>query len=346
MPRWRIPLLAYLTRALPVIAVALAAGGCASVEYASLGHVMTGYTQHDAIPYLQSTDDPRLSCGAALGLDQLLASFQTVMARPRYDLMYTEMLAATCSERRAFRQDLRVLRAVRDHRVATAQDARIAEARDEVVTARRRYRAWQDLVAHYGTPGKQCPQLTGRANQLAYLMGLATGLQALLNDARSGEQVGVPRDIALKAAHASRCLSNRKWWGVPGALRASVWTILPGAAPAGTDPWKEFQTSSALAERSGVRLAIAMYAIAAQNQGKSTLERDAIAQFARAGRRHPAPRTYRLIDRLAAFEVRHLSDRIWTQETGARTPAGALGTFPGAPAEGPPLKGLLHGLGR
>lgn len=321
-----------------------ALAGCAPLEYAPMGKVLTGYAHDEFVPYVETSDDPSLSCGSALGLDQLLGSFQRVIKRPYYDLMYAEMSAATCSERKSYAQDLRFLRAVRDHRGANAKDALIAEQHYEVITARRRYHAYLDMVALYGKPGKQCPRLTKDSDQFAYLMGILAGLQAIRDDVRSGGQVGVPRNIALKSEEASHCLSNRKWWGVPGAIRASVWTIVPGAVPTNADPWKQFLESDVLAEHSGVRLAIALYAMTAQNQGKTGLERQAIALFASTGKKMQAPKAYRLIDRLAEVEVHHLSDQIWTRKTGARTPQGAFGTFPDAEEKTHRFKSLLNGL--
>ncbi len=318
--------------------------GCAPLVYAPMGKVLTGYAHDEFVPYVETSDDPGLSCGSALGLDQLLGSFQRVIKRPYYDLMYAEMSAATCSEHKSYAQDLRFLRAVRDHRGANAKDALIAEQHYEVITARRRYHAYLDMVALYGEPGKKCPRLTKNSDQFAYLMGILTGLQAIRDDMRSGGQVGVPRNIALKSEEASRCLSNRKWWGVPGAIRASVWTIVPGAVPTNADPWKQFRESDVLAAHSAVRLAIALYAMTAQNQGKTGLERQAIALFASTGKKMRAPKAYRLIDRLAEVEVHHLSDQIWTRQTGARTPQGAFGTFPDAQEKTHRFRSLLNGL--
>jgi hypothetical protein len=41
------------------------------------------------------------------------------------------------------------------------------------------------------------------------------------------------------------------------------------------------------------------------------------------------------------MQLRHFSDQIWTRATGARTPVGAFGTFPGEKSKAPDIKGLL-----
>jgi len=318
-----------------IVLACITLAGCAPV-HSTTGVIVTDYAEDHVVPYVQTSDDPYLAgCGTATGQSHLLASFSRVMDDPHPLMFYNGAMAGYCAELRAAEADLRHLRARFAGEVEEAQDARIVEKRWRAVAAQRRYDAYQHFVAVYGDPGGACPSLGDDEDELTYMMGLLTGLQAMRSDIRSGTQVGVPRDIALKAARASECLDDERWWGVPSAIRATIWTIVPGAAPEGREPWTIYGSSADLAEASGMRLALGLYAMGAANLGDDDRLRRAIRAAARTGGEQ-APERYRLLDRLTLLQIRHLSDRIWTRETGSRTPVGALGEFPGDPAQSEP----------
>jgi hypothetical protein len=262
-----------------LLSLSLGLGGCATVVYAPTGKVLTHYATDEVVPYVESTSDiPLATCGTGLGQQQLLASFGRIIGRPHMALVYTGILTAGCSEAQAFSDDLRYLRAARAGRSSDANDALIAEQNAEALTARRRYQAFRDMVAIYGKPGQEsttdsgqpgvvCPEFEGRKDQETYLLGLVTGLQAIFDDTRSGSQVGVPQNIAPEAARASQCLDNAKWWGVPEAIQAAVWSTVPGALPKGKNAWTAFAHAEQLANAAGVRLAYALAAATAENLG-------------------------------------------------------------------------------
>ena len=49
----------------------------------------------------------------------------------------------------------------------------------------------------------KCPKLGSDTEQMEYLTGLLTSVQAVLSDIRAGSSVGVPQDIAARAGRAT-----------------------------------------------------------------------------------------------------------------------------------------------
>ena len=74
-----------------------------------------------------------------------------------------------------------------------------------------------------------------------------------------------------------------------------------------------------------MRLGSALYAMAAYSKGDDARLKQAIRDFAAHGK-NTNP-NYRMLDAMAADIIQGLSDRLWTQATGKRTPFGELGTF-------------------
>ena len=87
------------------------------------------------------------------------------------------------------------------------------------------------------------------------------GLHNVLNSLAAlavADELGVPTDIAPQVERAMNCLDNVKWWGVPQAARAVVWSIIPGAdagkpvyyllrwvgARGEKGPWSETETAT------------------------------------------------------------------------------------------------------
>ncbi|MBA1145981.1 hypothetical protein H0Z60_02805 [Ectothiorhodospiraceae bacterium WFHF3C12] len=321
-------------------AAALLLGGCAPV-YSTTGTLLADYAEDNVVPHVQSTRDTDMAtCGTGTGMNQFLASFGRVMHTPDYVMFYTDLLAGYCAAFRAADENLRYLRASNAGDVNEAADARIAEKRWHAIAAERRYSAFRHLTSAYGPLDGDCPDLDAEADQMTYLIGLVVGLQAMQSDARSGLQVGIPRDIAPRAADASRCLDNERWWGAPGAVRATVWTLVPGSRPDDRDIWATYRRSVRLADDAGMRLALALYVNGADNAGNTPELKNAVRHTARIGGDR-APERYVLVDRLATMEVRHFSDQLWTRESGKRTPVGALGRFPGETPAQPDTEGLL-----
>jgi len=152
-------------------------------------------------------------------------------------------------------------------------------------------------------------------------------LQALNNEIQSTTSLGVPKNIASKVERGTSCVEDDQWWGVPMAMKAAVWAMLPGALPQGEDAWERLEAAQAKGEEARVRLPNVMYAMAAFTNGKNDLVKDIIRRHADQVKKHPADPEYMLIDTTATLQLQALSDRLWTENTGHRTPMGGLGTF-------------------
>ncbi|MCB9536224.1 MAG: hypothetical protein H6704_08160 [Myxococcales bacterium] len=331
---------------LPLAGVAMLAAlatGC-SLK-AMTGDMMSEYTVDELTPFLLASDDLGMACETGVSMGSYLMSFERVTDAPNKAAVSTLVTAGACAQIEAWEAELRSLRALHAGDAAGAQDARIAEKRANAVAARRFYRAWKYLVAEYGVPGETCPELEDESDELIWLLGMLAGVQATQHDRGANGMAGVPLDVPRQAARGVQCLNNEKWWGVPRAVSAAVWTSIPGAGPEGVDPWARLAEASALGVKAGVRVALAVEAQAAAAAGKSDKVRAAIKAYAAAIEEAPARGRFSLLDHNATVQVQVLSDRLWTEGTGHRTPVGALGTFwddaPPAPEGG---DDLLEGL--
>jgi hypothetical protein len=76
-----------------------------------------------------------------------------------------------------------------------------------------------------------------------------------------------------------------------------------------------------------VRLSHAVEVAIADGSGHQEHVRDAIRRHAASLKVDKPSRDYQLLDLAASRQVLAVSDRLWTEGTGSRTPVGALGTF-------------------
>jgi hypothetical protein len=87
---------------------------------------------------------------------------------------------------------------VRSDDAETAQDARILQQRWLLLAGRRNWAGYQAAVRAFGEPGASCPKLSHRNDQLNYLLGLLSGIQAFQLDRATGGMLGVPMDTPSK----------------------------------------------------------------------------------------------------------------------------------------------------
>lgn len=289
------------------------------------------FVEKKLVPPMLAESDVLMACQSAVATTPLIMGSENLGADANQlgTLLYTT--AGVCAETVAYENELRYLRASRANNVDEAQDARIAQKRFAELAARRQYIAYQRFERYYEKRynikiGDECTDFYKDFDEFVYMLGLISGLQALVNDITAQQVVGVPMDIAAKAERAFSCLDNKKWWGVPMAARAVVWNVLPGADE-GKDPWAAFNAAMKLGEENGVRLPHAMYAISAAGKDDKARMRDAIRRFALVPDTFKVNEKYRVVDGLAGMLVGSLSDRLWTEATGTRTPVGSLGRF-------------------
>ena len=85
----------------------------------------------------------------------------------------------------------------------------------------------------------------------------------------------------------------------------------------------------------GVRLGHVVWAMSAHAGGDIATTKRALRDFVARGEAARRDGGHRLLDHIAREVMLGLSDRIWTEATGVRTPVGGLGTFPDDPPAAP-----------
>lgn len=305
--------------------ILMALQGC-GVIYKTTGDVLVSYGRSELLPYMLTSDDITMACAGGEALTPLLMSFSEVGSRPERLGVMVYTVAAVCSDADMVEGELRYIRAMNDGNTNEAQDARISQKRAAAVSAQRQLLAYELTEQVYGVleEGGKCPRLNSDFDEMVFMVGNLSGVQAVLNDATAEGVVGVPRNLAAKVERNMRCLDNEKWWGVPRGARASIWSLLPMLGPDNADAWGELRNSAQLGIDSGVRLGSALYAISAYTQGDDEQMKQAIRDFATV---EQVSEEYKLMDAIAAFMVQGMSDRLWTDGTGRRTPVGSLGRF-------------------
>lgn len=316
---------------LVLLATAVMFAGCsANPIHKVTGTVLAGYAESEATPYVMQMSDPKMACALGEGVDPLIYSFSRINDAPNTTGSLLMLLAANCMEYRAWDAELDYLRADYEGNVALAKDARERSKRLYALTAERRMMAFQRAMAAYDfDPAKEpleCPFLFSEQDEMTFLLGLLTGLQAVVNDANSGARAGIPRNIAPQAERAATCVDNEKTGGLPNAIRAMVWLLLPDTRPElAPDPWGVLENSSELGVKAGMRASMALEAVAAETFGRMDVLADVIHRFVEADQTIQVWDKYRLADHVAESVIQFSSDKYWTAEYGHRTPQAFFG---------------------
>jgi hypothetical protein len=308
-----------------------ALSGCGVVNhmiYNTTGDVMQGFSKEHTVPYLLQTGDLEQACAMSEAVQPLLMSFGRVTSTPDQLGVMMSLQAGGCAEDRARAAELQSIAALRARVPEEAQDAIIRQKRYYALAAERYYSGWQHFQAHYGDPETEsCPSFSEDLDGFIYLAGLLSGLQALNAEIQSTSPIGVPKNIGSVVSRAAGCLDNEKWWGAPMALRATVWAMIPGSQPTGEDAFERLEASDRLGQEAGVRISHVLHAISASNKGDTQRVRKVIRKHAEAVESRPSNEDWKMVDRLATHQILALSDQLWMENTGHRTPMGGLGTF-------------------
>lgn len=312
------------------LAVLILAGCSANPLYSTTGVVLSNYSEDEATPYVLQMSDPKMACALGEGVDPLLYSFSRVTDAPNSTGSLLMLLAANCAEYRVREAELDYLRAESDGKVPAAKDAREKAKRLNAETAKRRYLAYRRAMAAYDFDPSaeefECPFLFDDQEELTFLLGLLTGMQAIVNDANSGAMAGVPRNIAPQAGRAVECVDNEKWGGLPNAVKSLVWLLLPDTRPSlAPDPWEVLEDSSRLGVAAGIRASMAVEAIAAETFGRPDVLEDVVARFAEAENTIVVWNEFRLVDEVARDAIEFSSDKHWSANYGYRTPNAHFG---------------------
>ncbi|MBZ2169381.1 hypothetical protein [Marinobacter sp. F4216] len=308
-----------------------ALSGCGVVNnmiYKTTGDVMQGFSRDHTVPYLLESDDLAMGCAMSEATAPLLMSFGRVTSEPDQLAVMLYLSAGGCAEEKAREHELAGLAAMHSLKAVEAEDAMIRQKRAYVLAAKRYHKAWQHHNTFYGKPDDgECPGFDDDMDEFIYMAGLMSGLQALNAQVQSTASLGVPDNIGSIVARATSCLDNEKWWGAPMALRATVWAMIPGALPQGENAFERLERADKQGEAAGVRLPHVFHAIAALNQGDSEKVKAVIRGHAEAINDRPADWDWRFVDAMATDMIVAISDRMWVENTGHRTPLGQLGSF-------------------
>ena len=300
--------------------------GCTAV-YKTTGDVLLGYAEDQGVPYMLASNDVALGCSMAEAFTPFLLSFSRVTTPPDQLAIVFYLMAGNCSEADALEQELRYLRAIYAKNTIEAQDARITQQRFLRLAARRQLNGYYALVAAQGEPGGDCPGLKAENAELYWLFGLLNGIQAIMNDLASGGNIGVPLNIAAKVARGAACLDNERWWGVPEAIQAAIWITLPGNEPVDKSPRQVLQQSVQIGMQQGIGVSHVLAAQVYLGQGDTEEVKKIIRSYASLSKQEPDNQELAILNEISTLQMQAISDRLWTEATGKRTPLGKIGSF-------------------
>lgn len=293
------------------------------------------FTVNRVVPRALVGGDLEMVCALGEGTTYTLMSLPSAENPPNRGKIIGFATAAMCAELSAWEGELATKRAETSltgpGQIAAIKDARIAAAREHAVAGARFWEAFQATEEHYGPVGEDCPKFNGKRDEMSYLIGLVSGMNALLHDKTAGGPNDVPLDVMPRVARGSVCLDDAKWWGVPGALQAGVWASVPGSGPADVDAWALLDERASVGEASGVRVGRAFQVLLAANAGQSEAAEAGIIRHGQSLNSTPVNPDWRLLDEYARRITLQQSDLIWTAAEGYRTRT--LGVLPAAPVE-------------
>ncbi|MFT4979209.1 MAG: hypothetical protein ACI8S6_005119, partial [Myxococcota bacterium] len=184
----------------------------------SPAHLIDKATLKRVMPGMMPAPDVEMICAAGTALGPLTSALD-VDNPPQKSLVLTMMAAGMCADVAVWEAELERRRAPHEGRGAVAEDLLERESRLHAVAARRYYAAWQNLEAAFGPVGEDCPKLNEKRNEdLLYLLGLSSGVLAMIHDRSAQGVVGVPMDIPPRVGRAASCLDDDRFWAVPSAL--------------------------------------------------------------------------------------------------------------------------------
>ncbi len=309
-----------------ILCLTLLLNAC-SLVYKNTGDIMLGYAEDQGIPYMLATEDVALGCAMSEAFTPFLLSFSQVTAPPNHLAILFYLMAGNCSEFKAWEEELRYLRAIRSKNTTEAQDARIAQQRFLHQAALRQLTGFHYLTLAIAEPGGQCPDFASDDDELFWLIGLVDGIQAIMNDIAAGGNADVPMDIAAKVGRGAVCLDNEKWWGVPVAIHAAIQATMPGSQQGGKEPLHALDQAIQIGLLQGMRIPQVLAAQVNLGLGNTEHVKKIIRKFAQEKNQFPGSQTYMILNKISILQIQAISDRLWTEATGKRTPIGKLGAF-------------------
>lgn len=292
------------------------------------GKFLVGFIEDHAVPYVLKTDDVEMGCVMAEALTLLVPSLAEINASPHKLAVIFDFLSGSCAEFKAWEEELRYMRATHAKNVAEAQDARILQKRYLNLAARRQLKGYLNLeLAYPEITTDQCPVFETWNDEFYWLVGLMDGLQAVLNDLASEGSAKVPLGISLKVGRGASCLDNEKWWGLPNAIQVAIWVSFPENKPEKIDPLRSLESAVQTGLKQGMRVVQVIAAKIHIGLGDSEKVKAIIRENVETRNSIKANPQFLFLDKVTTIQLRAISDSMWTEATGRRTPIGGLGTF-------------------
>lgn len=299
------------------------------------GIVLEVIVENETYPYVLAQDDPDTACNLGRSFEYFLGSVNEMTDLDNAYFAMMPLLSSVCSEYNAREAELRSIRALRKGDVEGAKDARQLQKQWLATTAQRRSNSFDIGIKVYDFQSTlssyECPYLHAELDEISFLLSLTMGALAIKNDAESGMVTGVSRNIVSTILNGANCVDNEKWGGVPQALQATLWILLPNKKPADIkkNNWEILEYASRSSTRVGTHLGNSLHAVAAEIAGNKAEMYKALTLYKEtAGDEAFNKGDFKLIDKISIGIINDISNVLWTSEVGSRTPFGQLGNLP------------------
>ena len=289
--------------------------GCSVQKMA--GESLIDYAKAEAIPYLMAQDDLASACAMGEGMSPVMLSLSRIGVATDDVGVGMLMASGMCAERVQREAELDKARALYANASVQAQDALIREKQGHYLSARRMYAAYAHALAAFGDLSQGCRRYKTVELELLSLLGLASGALAILHDFSSEKALGISLDVPVKIEKAAGCFDDSRWWGMPTALRASIWLSIPGSGPEGVDPLAALEEAAQKGDAQGVGLARAMLVQMSAAVGRQDVMCQAIEEAARV---ETANASYAMLNAYARDMIAHQADLAWVRSKGHRAP--------------------------
>ena len=291
------------------------------------GNGMVSFGNDYITPWFMASDDTDVMCAMGEGMGAM-----TFPLGPATDPMVPMLTLASgmCADERSKEEELRYIRALRKNDVEGAQDARTLQKRWAELSAKRQYFGYQTTVRHFGDPNDGCPEFDDRNAEMSYMFGLLGGLQAMQIDLNNGGTAGVSLDVMPKVVKGLDCVNSEEFWGIPAAVQASISVMKAhanGDRPTVETGLKELHEAAERGKAKGVRMVQLMEATVFSTMGDADKTKAVIRDHVASKKQTPPNPELKILDEMSTRGIRLLSDKMWTQATGQRTPYNELGTF-------------------
>jgi hypothetical protein len=299
------------------------------------GIVLEGIVENETYPYVLAQDDPDMACNLGRSFEYFLGSVNEMTDQKNAYFAMMPILSSVCSEYSAREAELRSIRALRKGNIEEAKDARQLQKKWLAKTAQRRAKSFNLGIEIYDfkstSSSYECPVFDEKIDELSFLLSLTMGALAIKNDAESGMAAGVPRSIVSTILNGANCVDNEKWGGVPQALQATLWILLPDKKPSSVKKsnWEILEYASRSSTRMGTHLGNSLHAVAAEIAGNKAELYKALTLYKETARDEAFKHgDLTLIDKISIGIINDISNVLWTSEVGSRTPFGQLGDLP------------------